>query len=60
MACPPPCGRAPDTPTWGLATIYRQFPTKEVLYHAILVDRLRRLVDQAESLFAAPDRGPRS
>jgi AcrR family transcriptional regulator len=41
----------------GLATIYRQFPTKEALYQAILVDRLRRLVDQAESLSAAPDPG---
>ncbi|GAA1304843.1 TetR family transcriptional regulator [Planotetraspora silvatica] len=39
----------------GLATIYRQFPTKEALYEAIVIERVRRLVDEARALAAAQD-----
>ncbi|GII76191.1 TetR family transcriptional regulator [Sphaerisporangium rufum] len=41
----------------GLATIYRQFPTKEALYEEIVIGRVRRLVDQAAALSAAEDAG---
>jgi AcrR family transcriptional regulator len=41
----------------GLATIYRQFPTKEALYQAIVVERVRRLVEEARALATAEDAG---
>jgi AcrR family transcriptional regulator len=41
----------------GLATIYRQFPTKEALYEAIVVERVRRLVDEARALADVDDAG---
>jgi len=34
----------------GLGTIYRHFPTQEVLYQAIVAERLRRLVESAAEL----------
>ncbi|SDH44535.1 TetR/AcrR family transcriptional regulator [Nonomuraea jiangxiensis] len=41
----------------GVGTIYRQFPTKEVLYQAIVTDRMRRLAELADELAAAADPG---
>jgi AcrR family transcriptional regulator len=37
----------------GVATIYRQYPTKEALYQAILADRMQRLVARAHTLAEA-------
>lgn len=39
----------------GLATIYRQYPTKEALYEAIAMARVDRLLERARSLQAHPD-----
>jgi AcrR family transcriptional regulator len=33
----------------GIGTVYRHFPTKEALFDAIVVSRVQRLVDEAES-----------
>ncbi|MFI6322346.1 TetR/AcrR family transcriptional regulator [Nonomuraea sp. NPDC050556] len=41
----------------GVGTIYRQFPTKEALYQAIVVDRKLRLIDRAGELAGAGDPG---
>jgi AcrR family transcriptional regulator len=41
----------------GVGTIYRQFPTKEALYQAIVVDRAQRLADRATELAQAGDAG---
>ncbi|MEU6644609.1 helix-turn-helix domain-containing protein [Saccharomonospora sp. NPDC046836] len=41
----------------GLATIYRQFPTKEALYEAVVVERVRRLLDHAHAAAHATDPG---
>ena len=41
----------------GVGTIYRQYPTKEALYQAIMADRMERLVAQASSLAAGTDAG---
>lgn len=41
----------------GLGTIYRHFPTQEALYQAIIVDRTRRLVTEAEALSSVDDAG---
>lgn len=41
----------------GLGTIYRHFPTQEALYQAIIVERMQQLVDEADTLLAAPDAG---
>ncbi|MET9242126.1 helix-turn-helix domain-containing protein [Nonomuraea sp. NPDC003709] len=41
----------------GVGTIYRQFPTKEDLYQAIVVDRMARLAALADELATAPDAG---
>jgi AcrR family transcriptional regulator len=37
----------------GLGTIYRHFPTQEALYQAVIVDRLQRLIAEADALLAA-------
>jgi len=42
----------------GLGTIYRQFPTKEALFEAIVVDRVTRLLDHANSAALSTDPGP--
>jgi AcrR family transcriptional regulator len=42
----------------GLGTIYRNFPTQEALYQAILVQRTRALVAEAAELAGARDPGP--
>ncbi|MEV8630730.1 helix-turn-helix domain-containing protein [Streptosporangium sp. NPDC051023] len=42
----------------GVGTIYRQFPTKEALYQAIVVDRKRRLAEEARALSTAAEPGP--
>lgn len=39
----------------GLATIYRQFPTKEALYEAIAMARVHRLLDRARDLDGSED-----
>lgn len=39
----------------GLGTIYRHFPTQEALYQAVIVDRTRRLLAEADTL--SPDPG---
>jgi AcrR family transcriptional regulator len=41
----------------GVGTIYRQFPTKEALYQAIVLDRMRRLAGRAGELAKAADAG---
>ncbi|MFI7112254.1 helix-turn-helix domain-containing protein [Nonomuraea sp. NPDC050227] len=41
----------------GVGTIYRQFPTKEALYAAIVADRQERLAEMAEELAGAADAG---
>ncbi|MDP4509178.1 TetR/AcrR family transcriptional regulator [Nonomuraea turcica] len=41
----------------GVGTIYRQFPTKEALYQAIVMDRQQRLAGLADELAAAQDAG---
>ncbi|MER7208164.1 MULTISPECIES: TetR/AcrR family transcriptional regulator [Streptosporangium] len=41
----------------GVGTIYRQFPTKEALYQAIVVDRQRRLAEEARALAEAAEPG---
>lgn len=41
----------------GVGTIYRQFPAKEDLYRAIVVDRMRRLAERADELASASDPG---
>jgi AcrR family transcriptional regulator len=41
----------------GLGTIYRHFPTQEALYQAIIIDRMQRLIAEADALCAAADPG---
>jgi AcrR family transcriptional regulator len=41
----------------GLGTIYRNFPTQEALYQAIIVRRTKALVTEAAELAGAPDPG---
>jgi AcrR family transcriptional regulator len=41
----------------GLGTIYRNFPTQEALYQAIIVRRTEALIAEAAELAAAPDPG---
>jgi len=42
----------------GAGTVYRHFPTKEALFEAIVLDRLRVMIDQVRALSDAPDQGP--
>jgi AcrR family transcriptional regulator len=39
----------------GVGTIYRQYPTKEALYQAIMADRMQRLAARAGTLAGAAD-----
>jgi AcrR family transcriptional regulator len=41
----------------GLGTIYRNFPTQEALYQAIIVRRTKALIDEAAELAGASDPG---
>ena len=41
----------------GAGTVYRHFPTKEALFEAVILDRLRRFVDHARKLATAEDPG---
>jgi AcrR family transcriptional regulator len=41
----------------GLGTIYRHFPTQEALYQAIIIERMNRLVAEADALSATGDPG---
>ncbi|RCG28942.1 TetR/AcrR family transcriptional regulator [Sphaerisporangium album] len=41
----------------GIGTVFRHFPTKEALLTAVLVDRLRRLAEDAEAQAGAADPG---
>jgi AcrR family transcriptional regulator len=41
----------------GIGTVYRHFPTKEALFDAIVVSRLKRLVDEAETRADDDDAG---
>jgi AcrR family transcriptional regulator len=41
----------------GIGTVYRHFPTKEALLEAILVGRVERLAEAADSLSRAQDAG---
>jgi AcrR family transcriptional regulator len=41
----------------GAGTVYRHFPTKEALFHAIVLSRLERMAEQARALAGAPDPG---
>ncbi len=42
----------------GIGTVFRHFPTKELLLEAVLVARLERLAIRAAELADAPDPGP--
>jgi AcrR family transcriptional regulator len=39
----------------GAGTVYRHFPTKEALFEAVVLDRMRRLVAEARTLGSAAD-----
>ncbi len=41
----------------GIGTVYRHFPTKEALFEAVVVNRVQRLVEDAEALGDADDPG---
>lgn len=41
----------------GLATVYRQFPSKEALFEAIILDRLVEMADAAEGATTEPHPG---
>jgi len=41
----------------GAGTVYRHFPTKEALFHAIVLGRLERMTAQARALAGAQDPG---
>jgi AcrR family transcriptional regulator len=41
----------------GPGTLYRHFPVKEALFEAVLLDRLQRLADDAQSLRSAENPG---
>ena len=41
----------------GAGTVYRHFPTKESLFEAIVVDRMRQMLDTLHGLAGAPDPG---
>jgi AcrR family transcriptional regulator len=41
----------------GLGTIYRNFPTQEALYQAIIIRRTKALIAEAAELAGAPDPG---
>jgi len=41
----------------GIGTVFRHFPTKDALLEAVVVDRLRRFVDEARVLEADEDAG---
>ncbi len=41
----------------GVGTLYRHFPTKEALFGAIVIDRVRQVIDRARELAHAPDPG---
>ncbi|MEU7045726.1 helix-turn-helix domain-containing protein [Streptomyces varsoviensis] len=42
----------------GAGTVYRHFPSKEALFEAAVVDRIRLFVDTARELADVPDPGP--
>ncbi|WP_171164767.1 TetR/AcrR family transcriptional regulator [Streptomyces sp. I05A-00742] len=42
----------------GAGTVYRHFPSKEALFRATIVDRVRLFTDTARELAGAPDAGP--
>lgn len=39
----------------GIGTLFRHFPTKEALLEAVFVERLRRLIEEANRLASQPD-----
>lgn len=41
----------------GAGTVYRHFPTKEDLYRAVVVDRIKSIVDEGRALLASGDPG---
>jgi AcrR family transcriptional regulator len=41
----------------GIGTIYRNFPTQAALYQAIIIERTKALIGEAQELAAAPDPG---
>ena len=41
----------------GVGTVYRHFPTKEALFHAVVMVRLEELVERARQLSEAADAG---
>lgn len=41
----------------GVGTIYRQFPTKEALFEAIVLEDMRTMLDRTHALLAADDPG---
>ncbi|GAB3419438.1 TetR/AcrR family transcriptional regulator [Flindersiella endophytica] len=41
----------------GVGTIYRQFPTKEALFEAIVLEDMRAMLDRVHTLLAADDPG---
>nr|BFF04963.1 TetR/AcrR family transcriptional regulator [Streptoalloteichus tenebrarius] len=41
----------------GVGTVYRHFPTREALFEAVLLDRIRQFADDAAALATADDPG---
>lgn len=41
----------------GAGTVYRHFPTKEVLFRAVVEDRIQRIVNEGRELLAVDDPG---
>jgi AcrR family transcriptional regulator len=41
----------------GAGTVYRHFPSKEVLFEAVVFDRMGELIEEARALSDAPDPG---
>ncbi|MDT5174393.1 MAG: hypothetical protein QOG37_1644 [Mycobacterium sp.] len=41
----------------GAGTVYRHFPTKEMLFQAVVADRLRRIIDDGYALLASEEAG---
>ncbi|TYB40066.1 TetR/AcrR family transcriptional regulator [Actinomadura chibensis] len=39
----------------GAGTVYRNFPTKEALFHAVITERIAQMVDEAQALADADD-----
>ena len=41
----------------GAGTVYRHFPTKEALFHAVIADRMHRFIDDGHALLESAGPG---